>query len=271
MEDLIFHLKEIGFNSYESKVYLALLKNYPATGYEVSKNSGVPQARAYDTLKVLENRKVIVSSGEKPQTYSPVRPEELIDKYEKKINGSIDYLKENLPSLSDDYVEPVLNLRGSISISQQLKDMIESAEKEIFIELWDVDFKEIKDSLKKAYERGVDIKIVGYNNPECDFGVVYQHGLGDSIEETMGGRWIIAAVDNNIAIAGVISSTKNVPNVVCTRNLDLVLIIKEVVVHDMFLLDVEAKLGKEMTEIYGKDLIKLRNKILGKDFVVKMH
>lgn len=271
MEDLIFHLKEIGFNSYESKVYLALLKNYPATGYEVSKNSGVPQARAYDTLKVLENRKVIVASGEKPQTYSPVKPEELIHRYEKKINDSIDYLKENLPSLSDDYIEPVLNFRGSDSINKQLIEMLETAEKEIFIEIWNADYKEIKDSLQKAHDKGVDIKMVGYNNVECDFGTIYQHGLGDNLEETMGGRWIILAVDNKIAMAGVISSAKNLPNVVCTKNLDLVLIIKEVVVHDMFLLDVEEKLGKELDSIYGKDMIKLRNKIFGKEFIINVH
>ena len=52
MENLLNHLKELGFNTYESKVYIALLKHHPATGYEVSKDSGVPQARAYDTLKV---------------------------------------------------------------------------------------------------------------------------------------------------------------------------------------------------------------------------
>ena len=55
MEELLEHLKEIGFNSYESKVYLALLQYGKSTGYEVSKNSGVPQARAYDTLKFLED------------------------------------------------------------------------------------------------------------------------------------------------------------------------------------------------------------------------
>ena len=55
MADLVEKLKEIGFNSYEAKVYIALLKKYPATGYEVSKLANIPQSRTYDTLKVLEN------------------------------------------------------------------------------------------------------------------------------------------------------------------------------------------------------------------------
>ena len=53
MDDLIANLKELGFNSYEAKVYLALLKKYPATGYEVSQIADIPQSRAYDTLKSM--------------------------------------------------------------------------------------------------------------------------------------------------------------------------------------------------------------------------
>ena len=51
MEDIVEKLKEFGFNSYEAKVYIALLKKYPATGYEVSQIADIPQSRAYDALK----------------------------------------------------------------------------------------------------------------------------------------------------------------------------------------------------------------------------
>ncbi len=56
MTKLIESLKEIGFNTYEAKVYIALLKKHPATGYEISKLSEVPQARTYDTLNVLGDK-----------------------------------------------------------------------------------------------------------------------------------------------------------------------------------------------------------------------
>ena len=56
MAELIEKLKEIGLNTYEAKVYVALLKKYPATGYEVSKLANIPQSRTYDTLKVLEEK-----------------------------------------------------------------------------------------------------------------------------------------------------------------------------------------------------------------------
>jgi sugar-specific transcriptional regulator TrmB len=271
MDNLLQHLKEFGFNAYESKVYLSLLKHHPATGYEVSKESGVPQARAYDTLKVLENKKIVVSCGTKPITYLPINPEELLKNCERSYKASLNYLRENLPSLSNDFIEPVINIRGENSINDCIKGLIQRAKKEIFIEIWNEDFIKFENDLKAANERGVDVKIVGYNNVKADFGLVYQHALGESIETSLGGRWIVFTVDNEEGIAGTVSAIDKTPDIVCTRNAGLVLIMKEVVVHDMFLLDVESNLGEALSKVYGKNLVALRDKILGKNFNIKTH
>ena len=73
MDELVEKLKELGFNSYEARVYIALLKKYPATGYEISKLADIPQARAYDTLKALESAQIVISSKNKPITYTPIK------------------------------------------------------------------------------------------------------------------------------------------------------------------------------------------------------
>lgn len=271
MEELLSKLKELGFNTYESKVYLSLLKHHPATGYEISKVSGVPQARAYDTLKVLESRKIVVPTGNKPATYIPINPDELLDRCEKTYMSSLEFLRSNLPNIAPDFVEPVLNIRGTKGIFEYAIDILNSAEKEIFLEIWDKDVELLKESLEKASERGVEIKIVGYNDVNVDFGTVYQHGLGEKIETQLGGRWLIMAVDNSHGIAGTVSDSNNVPQAVCTRHPGIVLIIKEVVVHDIYLLEVEKHLGKEMIGIFGENLIKLREEVLGKDFSLSMH
>ncbi len=55
MDNIVEKLKALGFNSYEAKVYIALLKKYPATGYEVSQMADIPQSRAYDRLQVIKS------------------------------------------------------------------------------------------------------------------------------------------------------------------------------------------------------------------------
>ncbi|MEI7473319.1 MAG: TrmB family transcriptional regulator [bacterium] len=266
MDDILSHLKELGFNSYEAKVYVALLKHNPATGYEVSKESGVPQARAYDTLKSLETRQVVVATGAKPATYVPIPHDELLTRCERAFNSSVSFLRDNLSNLSENVVQPILNLNGEKNIYKKAIEMIEHAQSEIFLELWHEDLPYLEKPLKEAYDRGVDIKVVGYNDVTLDFGLVYQHGLGRTIENSLGGRWVVITVDDKEGITGVISSIKGAPQAVWTKNPGIVLVMKEVIIHDMFLLDVEQTLGDELTKAYGKDLLSLREKVLGKDF-----
>lgn len=271
MENLLSHLKALGFNSYEAKVYLSLLKKSPATGYEVSKESGVPQARAYDTLKVLESRHIVVPTGTKPVAYRPIDPKVLLANCEKDFKSSIDYLSEQLPSGSGDFIEPIVNITGAPDIFKKINEMIDSAEKEIFLEAWPDDIEKIIDALKRANERGVDIKAVGYDDVEMDFGMLYQHGLAKAIENSLGGRWVILSVDNSEGMIGTFSENDNVQNAIATKNVGIILIIKEFIVHDIYLLDLESKLGDTLTQIYGKDLVRLREKILGKDFQFYAH
>jgi len=270
MEELLTHLKELGFNGYEAKVYLALLQYGKSTGYEVSKNSGVPQARAYDTLKVLETKKIVVSTGEKPITYMPVNPKEILERHKNKYKQSMSFLKENLLSFSGDYAEPIINIRDEKGISENIKRMIEGAKKEILIEAWSDDFENYKTILKEAFKRNVEIKVVAYNNLECDFGLIYQHSGADYLEKTIG-KCFIMAVDDEECLVGIVNQEQGTTDAVCTKNSALTFITKEMIIHDMFLIDIETTFGNSLTEIYGKNLIKLREKLLGKNFKLKIH
>ncbi len=68
MADLIEKLKEIGLNTYEAKVYVALLKKYPATGYEVSKQRFMlhclksirQQDMKYPSLPIFRNQERMI-------------------------------------------------------------------------------------------------------------------------------------------------------------------------------------------------------------------
>jgi sugar-specific transcriptional regulator TrmB len=265
-DNLIDKLKELGFNSYEAKVYLALLKHHPATGYEISKESGVPQARAYDTLKALETRNVVVAIGGKPVTYMPVRPDELLDRWERSFQGSIKYLREALPTLADETVEPVINMRGEESIFKHALEMINNAQHSILVELWEVESAVLYQPLVNAKERGVNVKVVAYDNCRLEGIEVYQHS---PIEQSlMSGRWLILSVDDQEGMVSTIGKGDRPPQAVVTRNSGIVLVIKELIVHDIFLLDVEKNLRPEIEKLYGSNMLLLRRKILGTGTIV---
>ena len=260
MNDIIESLKALGLNSYEAKVYVALLKKYPATGYEVAQTADIPQSRAYDTLKALENAKIVISNGEKPQTFTPIKPKELTKRFRRKFDANIDFLEKKLPDVKTDYNEPILSITGISAIREKLVEIIKAAKEDIYLEIWATDFKYIEQTLFDAYDRGLDIKIVGYDNFTCPFGTVFKHKNGREIEHSLGGRMIFMIADGQEGLFGHIEK-----KAVWTRNQEVIFLLKEFIVHDMYLLDVEQNFPEQLKYFYGAGMKKLKNKILSHD------
>ena len=274
MADLIEKLKEIGFNTYEAKVYVALLKKHPATGYEVTKLANIPQARTYDTLKALEEKNVVASTNTKPTTYTPIKPKQLLSSYQKKMNSTINYLEKHLPEVKENYNEPIVTITGQQNIREKITELIQNAKREIYLEIWSQDYKIFEQDLLDAYNRNVEIRIVGYDNFSSRFGMVFEHAFAKDIEMSLGGRMIIIAADENEGIVGKISSIKNNladTNIIWTQNKSIVFIIKEFIVHDMYLIDVEENLVEQMKYIYGKGFKRLKDKVLGTNSTYMIH
>lgn len=272
MEKLIDNLKELGLNTYESKVYIALLKKHPATGYEISKIANMPQSRTYDTLKSLEQKKIIITTKTKPAEYAPIKPKELTKLYRRKMQSTIEYLENHLPDIKENYTEPVLTVSGTQNIKQKVLEVIRSAKQEIYLEIWSKDFPQIEEELLKAYDRNVEIRIVGYDNLKTNFGLVYEHPFSKNIENSLDGRMIILCVDSQEAVIGKFYSQKaDSTNILWTQNADVVFLVKELIVHDMYLLDIQENLLDEMKYTYGKGFKRLHDKILGANNLYSIH
>ena len=66
--DLMVSLAAIGFTEYEAKIYLELLRNNPATGYQLAKEAGVPRSMVYEALGRLRNRGAVMETREERAT-----------------------------------------------------------------------------------------------------------------------------------------------------------------------------------------------------------
>jgi len=270
MDKLIEGLKELGFNTYEAKVYVALLKKYPATGYEVSKLADIPQSRTYDTLKILTGKQIVTATTDKPVLYSPIRPSELTKRIKRKMSSNIEYLEKHLPNVKESFIEPVLSIHGESNIQSKLSEIIKSAKKEIYLELWAQDFKPVERDLLNAYNKNVEIKIVGYDRLQSSFGLVYEHPYAKKLEKYFDGRVVVASIDEKEGLFGKIHSngTESI-SCIWTKNPDIVFLIKELIVHDMFILDIQRNLPEELVYVYGTGLKRLYDKILGVNHIYR--
>jgi HTH-type transcriptional regulator, sugar sensing transcriptional regulator len=175
-------LKQFGLNSYEAKIWTALLSRGISTAGELSEISNVPRSRSYDVLESLEKKGFIIMKIGKPIKYIAVNPSDVLERVKKntldeaqkqaeaveeiRITNEFQQL-DNLFKNGIEMIDPN-EMSGSFKsrdhVYSQIESLIKNAEKSIFILTTEEGIirkvKRFKKHLKKAYERNVKIKIL---------------------------------------------------------------------------------------------------------------
>jgi HTH-type transcriptional regulator, sugar sensing transcriptional regulator len=175
-------LKEFGLNSYEAKIWTALLSRGVSSAGELSDISNVPRSRAYDVLESLEKKGFIVMKIGKPIKYIAVKPEEVLERVKQKVHDDADKQVDLLDELKKDEVLQELDtlytqgveviepsdltgaLRDRQNYYNNLNLMINGAEKEVVLVTTAKGLSRKADALKrsldKAKKRGISIRVV---------------------------------------------------------------------------------------------------------------
>ena len=109
-KDFLNKLKDFGLNSYESKLWIALLSRGVSTAGELSDISNVPRSRAYDVLESLEKKGFIIVKVGKPIKYLAVPPGEVVERVKKKVAKDAEVKSKILDNLKESDVLGELNL-----------------------------------------------------------------------------------------------------------------------------------------------------------------
>src|SRR3989338_7750745 len=109
-KEFLNKLKDFGLNSYESKLWVALLSRGVSTAGELSDISNVPRSRAYDVLESLEKKGFIVVKVGKPIKYLAVPPREVVERVKKRVVEEADQKSIILTNLKDSDVLEELNV-----------------------------------------------------------------------------------------------------------------------------------------------------------------
>jgi sugar-specific transcriptional regulator TrmB len=187
-KDFLSKLKDFGLNSYESKLWIALLSRGVSTAGELSDISSVPRSRAYDVLESLEKKGFIIVKVGKPIKYLAVPPTEVVDRVKKKVledaeerNKILSTLKESdvlgeLNSLHTDgvkLVDPTDKsgaFRGQERAYEHMSSMIKNASKSVTImtskDGLNRKYEILSPLLKKAAKSGVTVKVAVPNNAD---------------------------------------------------------------------------------------------------------
>ena len=201
--ELISQLSKFGFTQNEAKAYIALLKNNPATGYEVSQYSGVPRSAIYEILRKLQLSGAAYSEGNKPVNYFPIPPAQLVTQLTSRFEHNIYDLKEKLTELNAPLSsQQTWNIKGYNSMIDHARSIIDSAEESIFISLWGREFSELKIQLGQAEDRGLDICIFSFTKLNNSFGSIYSYNIHEEKLRKIWHRQIVLVVDKKNTILG---------------------------------------------------------------------
>jgi len=112
-------IKDFGLNSYESKVWVALLSRGISTAGELSDIANVPRSRSYDVLESLEKKGFVVMKLGKPIKYMAVPPEEAIERVKKRIKKDAEEEEKILEELKGSEIIQELALLHSQGVETQ--------------------------------------------------------------------------------------------------------------------------------------------------------
>lgn len=115
-KEFLTKLKDFGLNTYESKLWTALLSRGISTAGELSDIANVPRSRSYDVLESLEKKGFIIMKLGKPIKYVAVPPEEVLERVKKKVEKEADRQSKVLEQLRGSEVLTELSLLHSQGI-----------------------------------------------------------------------------------------------------------------------------------------------------------
>ncbi len=180
---------ELGLNSYEYKVWIALLSRGKSTAGELSNMSNVPRSRSYDVLESLKKKKFILTEHGKPIKYIAISPAEVIKLVKKNISKEA---KHEMIKIADLKGTPFFNeverlylsgaasaasntfcsLRGRNNIYNHLSVLIKNARNSVLIITTAkgliTKLRLLGSAFREAGKKGVKIRIAAPLTPEAD-------------------------------------------------------------------------------------------------------
>ena len=253
-------MKRLGFTEYESKVYIQLLKQSPATAYEIAKSTGVPRPNTYHALEALVQRGAVLPVSENPVRYIGAKPEGLFDAISRQTRSLCTSLAEELATLpqaeSDQYV---WTLRGEPAVHDRIDALIAASRTSIWIKASDDVLRRHTAALRAAAQRGVEALIVlfGFDAEEfrlADNWRVYIHEANGVRMGTADNLFTVAVDHAEMLTAAMHADFIGAH----TRNQPIVTMAQSLIRHDYYMAEIFGRFGREIAAVFGPHLRDLR-------------
>jgi sugar-specific transcriptional regulator TrmB len=160
VDEIVESLGELGFSPYEARVYYALVQRSPMNGHEISKQSGVPTSKVYETLDRLRTKGAVLVYESDPVKYAPRPYRDLLAAYSDRVSRTLDKVSRTLATVAmDTDANLTWSITGYGNVIEALRGAIRNAKSQIAAVLDESTAAELAADLTKAAERGVAVTV----------------------------------------------------------------------------------------------------------------
>jgi HTH-type transcriptional regulator, sugar sensing transcriptional regulator len=253
-------LISIGFSEYEAKAYLALVRESPATAYEIAKLSSIPTSKIYEVLnKLLEREAVLKIEHSGKQKYLPLSPDELIAQYRGRIDDTLAALQTGLHHLQHDQnLSYIWNILDYDTLMEKSVRLIAQTKRHVLLSLWPEETQHLEIEIRKALRRGVKAATILFGHHKSTLGQTYQHPIEDTLYAEKGGRGLVIVADSQEVLFGKIAVGNKVEGA-CSRNAGFTAMAEDYIKHDIYVMKIVQRFDPLLTKTFGKNYHKLRD------------
>jgi sugar-specific transcriptional regulator TrmB len=277
MSELLEKMQDFGFIQYEARCYVALVQIGKSTAYQISKISGVPRARIYDTLEGLVKRGIVMMEEDQEgnKNYSPLPVDVLLDQIKDRLERSLDEVKKELKGLEK--CQPsqeiyVATVRGKENVLAFCRILLRRAKRQVIISMWEPMYNELLTELTQLVSRNCHLKgiVFGVEHP---IGELCSHRVNPYMTSITDQTWFILSVDGTELIYG--DSAERDGNAFYTDDPVHLFLLEDYVWHDVLVNRLVQKGSQEqldkwilpeMERFFGKKMVPTPSTIADKQF-----
>lgn len=156
-----------GLTRQEANIYLCLYQNGELTGYEVAKQTGISRSNVYSALAGLTDKGAAYLSQGVSSKYAAVPIEEFCRNKIRCLKQEQEYLLKNIPTMKEQEIG-YITIEGYKNIWDKIINMIQAADKRIYISASYQIIEQLTMELQDAVRRGIKLVILSDQRPKSE-------------------------------------------------------------------------------------------------------
>ncbi|MBX7084756.1 MAG: hypothetical protein K1X88_36465 [Nannocystaceae bacterium] len=208
---LIEVLGAVGFKLNEARAYVALLRAGPSTGYEVSRDAGVPRSAVYSVLRGLVVQGVARRDAGPPERFSATPPKALEGLLRRRFDGATTALREAIARLDVSPDAPdAFTVAGYDRIVDEATRIVTAARRRLVLSGWPRELSKLAPALTAAQRRGVFVVLFSHARlPEGLAGLHFGYGLREADLEAFWAHRLVVVADDRLSLLGATENNRS--------------------------------------------------------------